>query len=132
MRQLGELKRNADKFKAANAEIIAIFREEKDGLDGLKKIKEKTKVSFTLGIDTPAKATSKYSNGAKVFTAYVIDKNGKIQGIVPGDLRNRAKSKQILDIVAKINASTAKASETGDGKTDPENSTNKKSAAGKG
>ena len=102
MRQLGELNRNADKFKEHNFEVIAVFREEKNGTDALKLIKKKTKVDFTLALDTPVEKTAAYSPGNKEFTNYVIDKSGVIRGIIPGDLRNRAKSKELLDIIAKL------------------------------
>ena len=54
MRQLGELKRNAgQQFEEKGVKVVAVFREEKQGLDGLKRIKNKTKTDFTLALDTP-------------------------------------------------------------------------------
>ena len=41
MRQLGELGKSAEKFKAAGAEVIAVFREEKKEVEGLKAIVER-------------------------------------------------------------------------------------------
>ena len=73
MNQLGELGKNKDKFKEAGAEVIAVFREEKQGEDGLKKIKEKTKTTFTLGLDNGKEKTAMYSGGRREFTGYVID-----------------------------------------------------------
>ncbi len=103
MRQLGELKRNAaDKLKEHGVEVVAIFREEKSGIDGLKKIKEKSNVEFTLAIDTPVNATSAYSPGKMKFQNYVVDKNGVIQGVIDGSLKSRAQSAQLLEIVAAL------------------------------
>ena len=102
MRQLVELKKNADKFSAKKVEVIATFREEKEGEKGLQKIKEKTKVDFTLALDTGAKQTAKYSPGRMEFTGYVVDRTGIIRGKIEGDLRKRANSAQLLKIVDSI------------------------------
>ena len=102
MRQLGELKKNAAKFKEQGVEVIAVFREESKGVDGLEIIKTKTGVEFTLGLDKGAEQTSRYSPGRMQFANYVINKSGVICGIIDGDLRNRAKSAQLLEVVASI------------------------------
>ncbi len=103
MAQLVQLNKNADGFKKAGVEVIAVFREEAKGVKGLQAIKDKTKVPFTLGLDTPASKTKKYSVGKMKFDNYVIDKNGVITAIIDGDLRNRAKSEKLLAEIGKFN-----------------------------
>jgi len=118
MRQLGELKRNAaDKFKEQGVEVVAIFREEQSGMDGLKKIKAKSKVEFTLGLDTDAKATGAYSPGKMKFQNYVIDKHGVIRGIVDGSLKSRAQSAQLLEILASLGDNDSSSDSPVDDKT---------------
>jgi len=100
MRQLGELNKNgAKEFKELGVEVVAVFREEREGLAGLKKIKGRTKVDFTLALDTPSKATAAYSNGRKEFDNYVVDKNGVIQAVLDGSLRTRAQAVKLLEVV---------------------------------
>ena len=103
MRQLGELNKNADKFKEMNVEVIAIFRKEAEGIEGLQKVRDKTKVEFTLGLDTPAEKTASYSPGRREFSSYVIDSKGSIQGIIKGSLMKRANSEQLMEILASLN-----------------------------
>ena len=43
MKQLVQLQENANKFAELNTELIFVFREEKEGVDGLKKIQQRTK-----------------------------------------------------------------------------------------
>lgn len=100
MKQLVELGKNADKFKAAGAEVIAVFREEQKEEEGLKAIVQKTSTTFTLALDNGKKNTSRYSTGNREFTGYVIDTKGMITKIFKGDLRNRATSDEILKALA--------------------------------
>ena len=104
MRQLGELKKQEQAFKAANAEVIAVFREEQKGVEGLKIIKNRQKVEFTLALDTGKAKTPGYSSRRGEFSSYVIDKDGVVQQIIKGDLRQRAKSQQLLATLKKITA----------------------------
>lgn len=107
MRQLGELKNNADKFKAQGVEVIAVFREEAKGVEGLAMIKERTGVDFTLCLDQGAEKTSQYSPGKKQFANYVVDSSGVIRGIIDGDLKNRAKATELLGVLDKISVERA-------------------------
>lgn len=91
-------------LKKHNAEVIAIFREEKTGKKGLEKIKSQTKVDFTLALDLDKKLTPKYSPKRGTFDNYVIGPDGKIVKIIDGSLRVRGKADQIakiLDAIAK-------------------------------
>ena len=106
MRQLGELKKNgAQQFKEMGVEVVAVFREERDGIAGLKKIKNRTKVEFTLALDTPADATKAYSTGRKEFDNYLVDQNGVIQGVIDGSLKTRAQSEQLVKLIKSLSES---------------------------
>jgi len=107
MRQLGELNKNgAQQFKEMGVEVVAVFREERDGLDGLKKIKKKTKVGFTLALDTPADATKAYSSGRREFDNYLVDGSGVIQGVIDGSLKTRAQSEQLVKMIKSLGDSS--------------------------
>ncbi len=82
-----------------NVEVIAVFREERQGVEGLEKMKKSSKTNFTMALDTGKKQTAIYSPGRLVFDNYVIDSNGKIAAIIPGDLRKRAKSEELLKVL---------------------------------
>ena len=102
LKQLLELRRNAEKLKAANARVVVVFREEAKGIDGLKLMKKRAKVDFTFALDNGKLQTAAYSPGDKEYSTYVIDKSGRIQGFIKGDIRNRAKSQRILDVIAGL------------------------------
>ncbi|MEM7785298.1 MAG: hypothetical protein AAF623_18255 [Planctomycetota bacterium] len=102
MRQLGELYKQAKKFEQAEADVIVIFREESQGVEGLKKIRSNTKTKFKLALDFQKKQTSRFSTGRREFSSYVVDKDGVIQKIVTGDLKNRAKSNQLLSALKRL------------------------------
>ena len=90
MKQLVELQNKAAEFKALNTEVILIFREEKEGVAGLQKIKAKTKTTFTLGVDLDNAATPAYSYRKMTFDNFVIAKDGKVKSIMDGTLKERA------------------------------------------
>ena len=99
MKQLVELSKHSEKFSEKGVEVIAVFREEKKGVAGLQTIREKTKTPFTLCLDTPVDKTTAYSNGRMEFDSYVIDASGKIAGKIDGNLRRRALSDQLFEII---------------------------------
>ena len=96
MRQLVELQKQSEEFKALNAELIFVFREEREGTAGLKKIQSRTKTTYTLALDLNNKSTAAYSPKNRTFDNYVIDSTGKIKAVIPGTLRNRATAEQLL------------------------------------
>lgn len=96
MRQLVELGKNKEAFAEAGADVIAVFREEKEGEAGLKKIVARTKTTFELALDGGNKQTSRYSTGRREFTGYVINTDGVITNVFEGDLRNRATSAELI------------------------------------
>ena len=85
-------------------EVIAVFREEKEGVAGLEKIKSKSKTPFALGLDTGAEQTAVYSPGRMEFDTYVVDSQGKVAGKIDGRLKTRAKSEQLFEILKQLSS----------------------------
>jgi peroxiredoxin len=102
MRQLVQLQKQSDDFKALNTEMIFVFREEKDGVDGLKKIRDKTKTGFTLTFDLDKKSTKAYSTKRMTFDNFVIDRKGDVQAVIDGTLRDRATADELLKVLRKL------------------------------
>jgi len=90
------LQQHADDFKALNAELIFVFREETEGVDGPKKIKENTQTDYTLATDLDRESSAAYSSKKGTFDNYVLDRKGTIKAILPGTLRTRATAEQLL------------------------------------
>ena len=103
MRQLVQLQKQADDFKAANAELIFVFREEQSGIDGLEKIKEKAKTDFTLTLDLNKESTAAYSPKKRTFDNFVIDRNGTVRAVIDGTLRDRATAEELLKALRNLN-----------------------------
>ncbi len=95
MRQLVQLQQHAEEFKKLNTELLFVFREEQEGVAGLKKIKERTKTNYVLAVDTK-KASAIYSPKRRTFDNYVISKDGTVKAILPGTLTSRATAEQLL------------------------------------
>ena len=104
MRQLVQLNEHAAEFKSLNAELIFVFREEQEGVDGLKKILERSKTKYTLALDLNNKSTAGYSPKRRTFDNYVISKSGVVKGVVPGTLRTRATAEQLIKHLKEIEA----------------------------
>lgn len=103
MAQLVKLQERADEFEALNTEVIVVFREERDGVEGLKKTLEKTMSTFRLGLDLNKEQTSRWSPKKGQFANYVVDRHGKIRGIVDGDLRDRATADELMAFLKSLN-----------------------------
>ncbi len=99
MAQLGELQKHADEFKQLDAELIFVFREEEEGVEGLKKILAKHPNKFTLALDKDKESSRAYSTKRMTFDNFVIDKEGNVAGIIDGSLRVRATSEQLREIL---------------------------------
>ncbi len=110
MRQLVQLQESAAEFKKMNTELVFVFREESEGVDGLKKIQAKVQQAnrkqFLLGLDENKKSSAAYSPKRRTFDNYVIDSKGIVRGIVDGTLKNRAKADKLLEILKTIKPST--------------------------
>ena len=95
MQQLVELQKNYDQLQELNAEVLAVFREEKSGEEGLAKSRDNTKATYPLLMDLNAEQTAAYSQGG--FHTYVINPNGEVVKIIEGSLMKRASVEEILD-----------------------------------
>ena len=102
MRQLVQLQQRADEFKKLNAEMLFVFREEQEGVDGLKKIKARTKTDFTLAIDFDKKSSKAYSTRRMTFDNYVIDSDGVVRAEIDGTLRDRATADELIKVLTEI------------------------------
>lgn len=96
MGQLVQLQKHARDIDQLNADVYVIFREEREGIDGLRKIRERTDTTFTLLTDLDGKNSAAYSPKPRTFDNYVISREGKIVALVPGTLKTRASAEQIL------------------------------------
>lgn len=85
-----------------NAELVFVFREEGDGIEGLEKINKKHPTEFTLAIDPKGKATKEYSPGRMEFDNYVIDSSGTIRGVVDGTKTDRATAEELIRVLKQI------------------------------
>ena len=102
MRQLVELRKHAEDFAKLAAELIFVFREEQKQVEGLEIIQEKYPSKFLLTLDQDKKSSGAYSSQRMTFDNFVIDKDGKIAAIIDGTLRERATSKQLLEVLKKL------------------------------
>ena len=102
MKQLVELQKHSSEFKTLKTELIFVFREEKEGIKGLTKIKEGTKTAYTLALDLDKKSSRAYSPKRMTFDNYVISKSGTVIAIIDGTLRERAHADQLLKALRKI------------------------------
>jgi peroxiredoxin len=96
MRQLVELQRHESDFAKWDAELIFVFREESEGVEGLKKIKARHKTNFTLALDFEKKSSKAYSTERMTFDNYIIDKSGIVRKSIEGTLKERATSELLL------------------------------------
>jgi peroxiredoxin len=101
MSQLVQLQEHADEFKALNVELVFVFREEGDGIAGLKKIKEKHQPTYRLTLD-PNQTSKPYSPKRMTFDNYVISADGIVRGIVDGTLTDRATAEELMKILQEI------------------------------
>ncbi|MEM7316875.1 MAG: redoxin domain-containing protein [Planctomycetota bacterium] len=99
MRQLGQLQKSYAEFNKMDTEIVAVFREEADGVEGLQKSISKTRATYPMLLDLKKQRTAAYSDTG--FATYIVDKQGKIAAILPGTKRQRPGPKAIL---AKLKA----------------------------
>ena len=102
MAQLVELQKRSDEFDKLDAELIFVFREEQEGVEGLKKIRDKYKPDFTLALDLDKKSSAAYSPANRTFDNYVVDKRGTIAAIIPGTLRVRATGDELVKILKEL------------------------------
>lgn len=102
MKQLVELQKQSRVFKSLDAELVFVFREEREGVDGLKKIMDKHKPDFTLALDLDKKSSKAYSPARMTFDNFVIDSDGKVRNIIKGTLQTRAKAEEFIKTLTQI------------------------------
>ena len=102
MAQLVQLQKHSEEFRNLNTELIFVFREERQGVEGLKKIKSGSKTGYTLAVDLNKKSSIAYSPKRMTFFNYVIAKDGTVKGIIPGNLRTRATAEQLKKHLQEI------------------------------
>ena len=102
MKQLVQLKERETEFKALNAELLFVFREESEGVDGLKKIKQKHDPPYLLSVDLNKKETKPYSTKRMTFDNFVIDSKGVVRAVIDGTLRDRAKGDELIKVLKSI------------------------------
>lgn len=95
MKQLGQLRRDYDKFVEAGAEVLVVFREERAGVKGLQKSEKVNLAKFPLLLDTGSAQTKVYSE--KGFDTYIIDKSGNVAAKLDGSKLRRPSSKKLLE-----------------------------------
>lgn len=98
------MQKYTNRFEELNAELIFIYREESEGADGLKKIKDQVDTDYRLAVDLDKQSTKRYSPKRMTFNNYVIDKKGVVRAIVPGTLKDRATAEELITILEKIEA----------------------------
>lgn len=96
------MQKHASEFKDLNTELIFVYREESEGVAGLKKIQSKVDTDYHLCLDANKESAKTYSPKRGTFDNYVIDSRGIVRGIVDGTLRDRAKAEELMKILRKI------------------------------
>lgn len=101
-----QLQEHTAEFEKLNAKLVFVFREESDGVDGLKKIEAKVakanRKTILLGLDLNKKSSAAYSSKNRTFDNFVIDSKGIIRGRVDGTLKDRATSDELLKLLKSI------------------------------
>ena len=100
MRQLVQLQERYDEFKKLDTELVSISREEKLGVEGLGRIRERQGIKFVLLNDYKNEQTPSYSQGA--FLTYIIDKQGVIRAVLPGTTYDRPSGQTILETAQRV------------------------------
>ena len=104
MRQLGELQKHAEDFEKLNAELIFVFREERGGVEALKKIQKRFDTKYILASDLNKESSKLYSTRRMTFDNFVIDQEGNVVSIIDGTLRDRATAEELVKILKKLEA----------------------------
>jgi len=94
MGQLKDISNHYEEITQAGGEVIVVFREEQEGVAGLKKSQKTASTEFPLLVDLGAKETADYSTTG--FTTYILDKKGKVETILSGKKTKRPSAEDIL------------------------------------
>lgn len=93
MGQLGQLQKKKGEFDKLGVKMVAVFREELDGVEGAKKATRASGFSPIL-LDTPVNKTKAYSQ--KDFVTYLIGKDGEIKAELSGSKKVRPTAEDVL------------------------------------
>ena len=99
MGQLKDLSNHYEDISKAGGEVIVVFREEREGVEGLIKSQKTANAEFPLLLDLGAKETADYSTTG--FTTYIIGKDGTVETILAGKKTKRPSAEAILEAVKK-------------------------------
>lgn len=100
MGHMQALQKRSAEFDAAGAQIVAVFRENKEGVEGLKKVRKASKAEFLLLDDPDKQQTKAYS--PEGFAAYVVDSQGIIRGVFDGTKTGRPDPDKLLAAVKEL------------------------------
>lgn len=102
MKQLVELQKQHAQFEKLDAEVMVVYREEKSGVEGLRKIRDASKTTFTLALDLNKASSGAWSPGKSEFQNYVIDRKGIVRRILPGTKTDRASADVLLNTLRML------------------------------
>ena len=95
-----QLQKSYKSFEQLDTEIIAVFREESKGIEGLQMSQERIGAKFPLLLDADAAKTAEYSQQG--FNTYVIDRQGIVRGTLKGIKTQRPTTEKVLEEVQKL------------------------------
>ena len=95
-----QLQENYDAIREHDAEVIVVFREDQEGVEGLKKCRDSADAEFPLLSDLNKESSGAYSGDG--FQTYVIDKAGVIRAVLDGTLRDRPMADEILSRLERL------------------------------
>ncbi len=100
MAQLVQLQKDYDRFSKAGAEVLVVFREERGGLQGLKKAEKSSGGKFPILLDDDGAKTKVYSVSG--FDTYIIGMDGKVAAKLEGTKVTRPSNEKILETLKKL------------------------------
>ena len=84
-----------------SAEVICVLREEKSGVEGVAKVREKTGAAFPILLDLDRQKTPRYSEGT-AFHTYIVGKDGRIAAVLKGEKGKRPTGEEILAALGQL------------------------------
>ncbi len=88
MGQVKQLQNHYQEIQKAGAEVVVVFREERDGMEGMMKSQKTTGAQFPLLLDDNKQMTGDYS--PEGYSTYIINPKGEITQVIHGTKANRA------------------------------------------
>ncbi|MBI1346168.1 redoxin domain-containing protein [bacterium] len=100
MGHMQALQKQLAEFESAGAQVVAVFRENTEGVAGLKKVQMASKAEFLLLDDPKGEHTKPYS--PEGYDAYVVDQAGKIRVVIDGTKTGRPAPEKLLQAVKEL------------------------------